>query len=284
MITYYSSNIIHQPSGIFSNLITTSMIRDLHLHDGFYELMVVFRGSLQHNAEGETRQMRSGDLVFMPNGTMHTLYDSSEDLMFLNIAVLPIVLSQAMGYLKLPAVSEKIVFSHISQPILDFLLWNYVTFMKDAESGLQDSVDRNGLALLLPHCCNTEPVSDWFELLLTQMKRRENFQIGISRMQELAFCSPAHLCRTCKLRLGMTPTQFIEKTRIEYASQLLLHTDYSIRDVGIECGFCNLSYFYRCFERHMGMSPGKFRSLDSHASKCREELSDDGTLKTDAHF
>ncbi len=260
MITYHSKEHITAPSGIFCNLIDNNQIWELHLHDGFYEIMVILNGSLSHNSEGFTRQMEAGDMAFMPPGTAHSLFYASQDLMFLNLATLPLAISQAMRYLSLPDIPQKVSFFHVPQKILDFLKWNYSFFKNNSDPMLTVAAERNALGLLLPHCRSTEGVSDWFDTLLAQMKKRENFQIGISRMQTLAFCSPSHLSRICKARTGMTPTQFIEKTRIEYAGQLLLHTNYSIRDVGIECGFSNHGYFYRCFERITGMTPGQYRS------------------------
>ena len=93
------------------------------------------------------------------------------------------------------------------------------------------------------------------------MRRQENFSIGVHRMQELAFCSPAHLCRICKARTGMTPTQYVDKLRIQYACNLLKHMEYSIQDICMECGYNNLGYFYRRFVQETGMPPGQYKEL-----------------------
>jgi AraC family cel operon transcriptional repressor len=260
VIVHSSNKHITSPSGIFSNLISSNQIWEMHLHDGFYEIMVILNGSLIHDAEGSSRQMTAGDIVFMPQGTAHALYNASSNLLFLNLAVLPLIITQAMGYLGLRNLPNRIVFSQAPAEILNFLNWNYTFFKSSVDSILMISAERNALTLLLPHCCHTEDTSDWFDTLITQMKKRENFQTGVSRMQKLAFCSPSHLSRTCRDRLGITPTQFVEKTRIEYAVQLLRYTNGSIRDIGIECGFANHGYFYKCFKRIMGVSPGQYRN------------------------
>lgn len=260
MIVYTSSEQITSPSGIFCNLLVSNQIWELHLHDDYFEIMVILNGSLIHEAEGSCRQMTAGDMVFMPQGTTHALYNSSNDLRFLNLAVLPLVIQQATGYLELRHLPRRIVFSRAPAEVLAYLNWNYSAFRNHSDSTLMISAERNALTLLLPYCCLEEDTSDWFDILVTQMKKRENFQMGVSRMQQLAFCSPSHLSRTCRGRLGMTPTQFVEQTRIEYATQLLRYTDYNIRDIGIECGFANHSYFYRCFERITGVAPGRYRS------------------------
>ena len=260
MIVYTSSEQITSPSGIYYFIKSNSQIWEMHLHDDYYEIMVILSGTLTHEAEGQSRPLSAGDMVFLPQGTTHALYSNAKDLRFLNLVVLPLVIQQATGYLELRNLPRGIVFSQAPAEVLQYLDWNYSTFEKHADSTLMISAERNALTLLLPYCCQKEDTSDWFDILVAQMKKRENFQMGVSRMQKLAFCSPSHLSRTCRERLGMTPTQFVEQTRIEYAAQLLRYTDYNIRDIGIECGFANHGYFYRCFERVTGMTPGQHRS------------------------
>lgn len=260
MIVYTSSEQITSPSGIFCIIKSSSQIWEMHLHDGYFEIMVILSGKLTHEAEGQSRQLSAGDMVFLPQGTTHALYSNARDLRFLNLAVLPMVISQATGYLGLRHLPRRTVFSKAPAEVLDYLDWSYSAYNRHADSTLMIGAERNALTLLLPYCCSEEDTSDWFDILVTQMKKRENFQAGVQRMQQLAFCSASHLSRTCRDRLGMTPTQFVEQTRIEYAVQLLRYTDYNIRDIGIECGFANHGYFYRCFERVTGMAPGHYRS------------------------
>ncbi len=265
MYTIHSKEHITAPSGIFCSLVSNNQIWEMHLHDGFYEIMVIFNGTLYHNAEGFTRLMCAGDVAFMPSSTAHSLFGASKDLCFLNLSILPITISQAMRYLGLPDIPQKVSFFHISQEVIDFLMWNYSSYHLSTDPTLTTACERNALGILLPYCQSTGGVYDWFDVLLTQMKKRENFQLGILQMQSLAYCSPSHLSRVCKMRTGMTPTQFIERTRIEYAEQLLLYTDNSIRDIGLECGFNNHGYFYRSFERITGMTPKQYR--DSAANR-----------------
>jgi AraC-like DNA-binding protein len=57
----------------------------------------------------------------------------------------------------------------------------------------------------------------------------------------------------------MTAGQFITKTRVEAACELLRSTDKKIADVAIECGFYDQSAFTRQFKSTTGLTPGKYR-------------------------
>ncbi len=57
----------------------------------------------------------------------------------------------------------------------------------------------------------------------------------------------------------LTAGQFITKTRIDAARQLLKTTDRAIVDVAAVCGFSDQSAFTRQFKATTGLTPGKYR-------------------------
>ena len=59
---------------------------------------------------------------------------------------------------------------------------------------------------------------------------------------------------------GLTPSQFIAKTRIAAASRLLRETEQSIADIALACGFYDQSAFTRTFRAMTGVTPTQFRS------------------------
>ncbi|MCZ6675118.1 MAG: helix-turn-helix domain-containing protein [Verrucomicrobia bacterium] len=52
----------------------------------------------------------------------------------------------------------------------------------------------------------------------------------------------------------------VTRLRMNYAADLLRNTTLSIRSVVFECGYQDLSHFYRVFKQTHGSSPGIFRS------------------------
>lgn len=71
---------------------------------------------------------------------------------------------------------------------------------------------------------------------------------------------PTHrFARTMKLIFGLTPTQYIAKSRLGKASSLLLQTEKSISDIGQICGYFDHSAFSRAFKKATGFRPIDFR-------------------------
>jgi AraC family transcriptional regulator len=74
-----------------------------------------------------------------------------------------------------------------------------------------------------------------------------------------------HLSRQFHKYNRCTVGELIRKRRIQYASHLLAHSETSLAEIALICGFSDQSHLSFLFKRHMGMSPSKFRGLAGHA-------------------
>jgi len=71
--------------------------------------------------------------------------------------------------------------------------------------------------------------------------------------------SPFHFLRVFSSVLGVTPHQYLLRSRLRRAARLLADEDRSITDIAYEVGFGDLSNFVRTFRRAAGVSPRAFR-------------------------
>jgi len=71
--------------------------------------------------------------------------------------------------------------------------------------------------------------------------------------------SPFHFLRLFSSVLGVTPHQYLIRSRLRRAARLLADDARSITDIAFEVGFGDLSNFVRTFHRAAGVSPRTFR-------------------------
>jgi AraC-like DNA-binding protein len=71
--------------------------------------------------------------------------------------------------------------------------------------------------------------------------------------------SPFHFLRLFGAVLGVTPHQYLIRSRLRRAASLLADDARSVTDVAFEVGFGDLSGFVRTFRRAAGVSPRGFR-------------------------
>lgn len=83
--------------------------------------------------------------------------------------------------------------------------------------------------------------------------------VTVAQAAEIIGYSPAHFMRFFRACTGQTFVQYLTDYRLAAARRLLIETDDSIETIAAECGFQNLSYFYRCFKRRYGAAPRSVR-------------------------
>jgi AraC-like DNA-binding protein len=71
--------------------------------------------------------------------------------------------------------------------------------------------------------------------------------------------SPFHFLRLFANVLGVTPHQYLVRSRLRHAARLLADEDGSVTDIAYDVGFGDLSNFVRTFHRAAGISPRAFR-------------------------
>ncbi len=110
----------------------------------------------------------------------------------------------------------------------------------------------------------TPHISDvplWLEMTYERMKNPENFIVGMKRMYELSGKSREHLCRSLKKYYNTTPSNLINELRLEYCANLLINSNLSVTDICYNCGYENLSWFYKLFYEKFGVTPSKYRMI-----------------------
>ena len=83
--------------------------------------------------------------------------------------------------------------------------------------------------------------------------------IGLEQAAAQAGISPFHFLRLFSSVLGVTPHQYLVRSRLRQAARLLADDGLSITDIAYDVGFGDLSNFVRTFHRAAGISPLRFR-------------------------
>ena len=90
---------------------------------------------------------------------------------------------------------------------------------------------------------------------------RAHEAIDLAEIAAEACLSPFHFLRLFNRILGVTPHQYLVRSRLRRAARLLVEDDRSITDIAYDVGFGDLSNFVRSFHRAARLSPREFRRL-----------------------
>ena len=95
--------------------------------------------------------------------------------------------------------------------------------------------------------------------VVSRIKQNEIFEMNVAKCAEFCNMSPAHFTRKFKELVGVSPQDFITKSKLERAQQLLFYTDKSISEIAIEVGYNDPNYFSRIFKKTFQMTPKEYR-------------------------
>lgn len=251
-----------------------------HTHD-YYEIFITLSGTVTHLVNGEKQKLPEGTLVFIRPHDLHGyLYENSESrsTAYINLTFTVETAELLFQYLSDGFPSQKLLscdlppmvtlnpfekerlFARVSE--LNLVNWQDVTALKIKMRTLLADIFVRFFYDLPSKSDNNIP--RWLSELMMEMERTENFVQGMERMIELSRKSREHLARSMKKYCNMTLAQYINELRINYASNLLLHTNTPILEICYLCGFQSESYFYDVFKQKYELSPHRFRK--SHHS------------------
>lgn len=90
---------------------------------------------------------------------------------------------------------------------------------------------------------------------------KEHF-MKVNTIEEIVTSIPSsrrNLVRRFKQATGITPIQYLQKTRVEAAKQLLVHSRQSILEIMLESGYNDFKSFRLIFKKNVGMTPTAYR-------------------------
>lgn len=248
-----------------------------HGHD-FYEIFIILNGSCIHKVNDREQALGRGDMVFIRPEDVHSYQYANDDnncpCSFLNINFTEKTAKEAFSYLDnrefiqglrrslLPPI-VKLNDSEVELLVKKsgyINIYNPVNVKKSRIAARGILVDMLTYFYLSYIGDNQDKIPDWFQHLLLEIQKDNNFIYGVSHLMALSDKSGGHLNRMFKKYLNTTPTDYVNRLKLNYAKLMLITTDLPVIDISFEAGFDNLSHFYHLFKNEYGMSPGKMRS------------------------
>ena len=239
----------------------------LHGHD-FAEVFWIDAGRGTHRVNGVRVALRAGSLVFIRPSDVHAIEPSANETLRLTNIAFP---RETYDHLKRRYLAK--FWPGISagrQPPA----WQIGSVRLGLLNTLADElaqaprerlhIERFLLNLFVELHSRTEdlPVEDtpdWLLHACREIRKPEHFAHGAERFVRLAGRSREHVARSARQFLGVTPTDYVNRCRMDYAARQLAMSNEDIMEIALDCGIGNLSHFYELFRARFNMPPGAYR-------------------------
>ena len=97
-------------------------------------------------------------------------------------------------------------------------------------------------------------------LVLRHMEASSEQALSIAGLAREAGLSRYHFLRMFKRATGITPHQWLLRTRLRHAAERLVATLDPVTEIALDVGFDDLSNFIRSFRAEFGVSPRRYRA------------------------
>jgi AraC-like DNA-binding protein len=238
-----------------------------HTHD-FHELFWVEQGDAWHLVNGERRRVRSGHLVLVAASDTHgfELVDASQPFRLVNVAFPRAVWTSVIQrYAEEDLTERKPEAREFSMGTAERSELEMAAHEVRNGAASRRALERLLLNVLylcerLSKAALSPRVPLWLSKALDAVQDPKYFPNGTSALVELCGHSPEHVAREVRRWLGKTPTDVMNEARLAYASATLGETSRPVLEIALECGYENISHFYRLFRARYGTSPGQYRT------------------------
>ncbi len=89
--------------------------------------------------------------------------------------------------------------------------------------------------------------------------------ITLDQVAEISYMSPTYFSAYFKKVTNSTFREYLTFLRLNHAQELCVTTDYSMADIAMQCGFNNMSNFYKLYKKYIGPLPR--RASDKKGAK-----------------
>jgi AraC-like DNA-binding protein/quercetin dioxygenase-like cupin family protein len=233
-------------------------------HD-FWEVFFVLSGSGRFRLGGESHACTEDDVVVVPPGVLHQIHDHpGRPLSLYALCVAPALVALeevglTAGRVQLPrdlpprlrSELRRLLFEQTTaQPGAAYLLVGRAL-------ALLGLMVRGGLAIERKACEGglTLVMEDY----LKDLQQRFFEPTTLDREAERLLMSRRRFTQLFRQLTGSSWLEHLTNLRVAYAQQLLRQTRRSVTAIAFECGFEELSSFYRAFKKRNGMAPLEWR-------------------------
>ncbi len=239
-----------------------------HSHD-FFELLMVEQGAVHHWINGLEERLEEGTLVFVRPDDRHALQSvPGSAARILNV----MFRSDTAAHLAdRYGADVRGRFFWTDRPLPMTLFLEGPQRERAINSMLSLETSHRSLARIehfllsvMTHVLDTAAIVEdrapsWLIRACRAAREPRVFREGAEGFVKVAGRSQEHVCRQTRRHLGLSPTQYVNRIRIQHAAMLLAGTDRDIAWIAHDCGFENLSYFHRLFRTQYGSTPRGYR-------------------------
>ncbi|MFW6084854.1 MAG: helix-turn-helix domain-containing protein [Gemmatimonadota bacterium] len=228
--------------------------RHTHHHAHF---CLVVSGAYEATAGGSRHELRNGALLFHPAGTTHRDHFVSARGCCLTISIGPEFIEGSASS-RLPERSYALEDDELGFPAnrIRRELRAPDSFSDVALQGL--ALELIGSALARGERPDSRPPA-WLDKAIAFLRESAVEPVKVRDVAAEVGVHPVHLARVFRHHLGLSPGEYLRRSRVREAMELVERTSEPLATIAFRSGFSDQSHLTRAFRRELGTTPAEYR-------------------------
>lgn len=250
---------------------------DPHSHSAI-EIILPDRGVSLYQVREEVYRVRPGEILIVPSGWQHSLTEPPDTLRYL-LLFEPNPLLSLRDMPDISAMMEQPIYLHedseLQKQAQEILrrtvdcymarepMWNTLCYSHLLQ--LYALLGRHYLRVTAPEQYVARRSIDpaIMNSAITYINQRYMDDISLEDVALFAGFSKYYFSRMFKQFAGISFSEYLTRRRLNVASDLLVRSRQSIREVAVASGFSSMATFNRIFREHKNCTPSQFRAIYS---------------------
>lgn len=238
----------------------------LHTQD-FHELVWVQNGTVRLHTQNGKTELSEGDLLFVSPDQQHGLQGRGDAPIVVSLAIRPGVIN-AIGN-RHDDLSGVAFWTGGDAPLIAHRDIRQLAALNQSALQLERSPRRKLYleAFLMPLLVALDRTPegmgdgapDWLIAACSAAQSPDVFRQGAAGFVATTGRAHPHVSRTMRRFMGQTPSDYINRVRMDHAARRLAGTSDTLPEIATECGLPNLSHFHKLFLAAHGETPQRYR-------------------------
>lgn len=247
----------------------------VHNHD-YYEIVVIFNGSIVHNINGNSYVMRRGDCCLIRPEDSHFFQDKpgepQRSCLNANFMCRRDFIENALAAFgpdclsMLLAINQPLAFK-ASNTVISKIEKTCLYIQSPGECPTPNnlmickSVIIELLGACVLHQCTQihDDFPEWLDALVLSMQNPDNFSKKIPELINGISYSYSYIQKQFRYYMGTTIVAYWSGIKLSHAKELLTNSKLTTLEISTRLGYETASHFSYLFKKHFGVSPSSIR-------------------------
>lgn len=233
-----------------------------HIHESI-ELVYMTSGRGKAFCNGKSYDISKGSIVLIFPNQVHYYTDFTCDTKATLLIIKPDLLPEHSNtFLNKSLLSPHYITTEKDENLISLLDVAFDEFKKDSKTLVVSSILSAFFSVLFENVPleSTFDTNDCASKILKYCKEHYRESISLDDISENLFISKSYISHTLNDKIKISFNDYINSLRVTYSIKLLEGKKHSITEIAFLSGFSTTRSFNRAFQKHMGISPLKYKN------------------------